>query len=206
MTDLISCARETHTENRIKVGQLLICRQTGKVPKFPISPLAGLTSDGRSVVDSHERALVKQNDATFGATVTRFQDFLGQNQYLKNILWLMPEDVILSRNRSVYVRVPIPDANEMKARKMYDDGVANGRGLLMTTVCEMERSTCCYVWYPRTPEEEPQGLWPHDGSVKLSVKMQTSRVRGKPVKSHLLWALLKLRNRRNRHLKEFWFS
>lgn len=47
---------------------------------------------------------------------------------------LTPEDVILSRKRFVYVRVPIPAANEMKAHKMYDDGVASGRGLLMSHV------------------------------------------------------------------------
>lgn len=149
---------------------------------------------------------MKRNDASFDATVERFQDFLGQNQYPENILWLTPEDVLLSGKRSVYVRVPIPAANEMKARKMYDDGVANGRGLLMSTICEMEGSTYCCVWYPKRQEEEPPGLWPRDGSVKLSANIGTSRVPGKPVKSRLLWALLTLRNRRKQDLKEFLFS
>jgi hypothetical protein len=36
---------------------------------------------------------------------------LGQNQYSENILWLTPEGVL--GKRSVYVRVPIPAANEM---------------------------------------------------------------------------------------------
>jgi hypothetical protein len=149
---------------------------------------------------------VKRNDASFGATVARFQEFLGQNQYPENILWLMPGDVLLSGKRFVYVRIPISAANEMKVREIYDEGVANGRGLLMSTICEMESSTCCYVWYPRSQEEEPQGLWPHDGSVKLSAQMDSSRVLGKPVKSRLLWALLRLGNRRKQNLKEFLFS
>ena len=147
-----------------------------------------------------------RNDGSFGATVVRFQQFLGQNQYPESILWLTPEDVLLSGKRFVYVRLPIPAANEMTARKMFDDGVANGRGLLMSTICEMEGSTYCYVWYPRRQEEEPQGLWPRDGSVKLSAKMATSRLPGKPVRSRLLWALLKLRSRRKQGLKEFLFS
>jgi hypothetical protein len=149
---------------------------------------------------------VKQNDINFGATVARFQEFLEQNEYSKNILWLTPEDVLLSGKRFVYVRVPIPIANEMKARNVYDEGVAYGRGLLISTICEMDGSTCCYVWYPRREEEEPQGLWPHDGSVKLSAKMETSKVPGKPVKSRLLWAFLKLWNRRKQNLKQFLFS
>jgi len=31
MTDLIPCARETHSENKIKVGQVLVSRLTGHV-------------------------------------------------------------------------------------------------------------------------------------------------------------------------------
>lgn len=149
---------------------------------------------------------MKRNDESFGTTVARFQELLGQNGYPENILWLTSDDVLLSEKRFVYVRVPVPAANEMKARKMYDDGVANGRGLHMSTICEMEGSTCCYVWYPRNQEEEPQGIWPYNGGVKLSAKMETSRVPGKPVKSRLLWAILKLRNRRKQNLKEFLFS
>lgn len=149
---------------------------------------------------------MKQSDVSFGATVARFQEFLGQNEYSKKILWLMPEDVLLSGKRFIYVRVPIPAANEMKARSMYDEGVAHGRGLLLSTVCEMDGSTCCYVWYPRRKEEEPQGAWPYDGSVKLSARIDPSKVPGKPVKSRLLWAFLKLRNRRKQNLRDLLFS
>jgi hypothetical protein len=77
---------------------------------------------------------VKRNDASFGATVARFQEFLGQNQYPENILWLMPGDVLLSGKRFVYVRIPISAANEMKVREIYDEGVANGRGLCPQSV------------------------------------------------------------------------
>lgn len=146
-----------------------------------------------------------RSDADFGATVARFQKFLGQNNYPENIVWLMPEDVLLSGKRFVYVRVPIPATNETKARGIYDEGVARGRGLLFSTICEMNASTCCYVWYPRRQVDEPQGLWPRDGSVKLSAKMETSRVPAKPVKSGLVWAFLKLQHRRKQNLKDFLF-
>jgi hypothetical protein len=148
---------------------------------------------------------VKRTDVSFDETVARFQGFLGKNQYSENILWLTPEDVLLSGRRFVYVRVPIPAANEINARKIYDEGVANGRGLLMSTICEMNGSTCCYVWYPRRQEEEPQGLWPHDGSVKLSATAETSKVPAKPVKSRLFWAFLKLRTQGKQNLKESLF-
>jgi hypothetical protein len=65
----------------------------------------------------------------------------------------------------------------------------------MSTTCEMEDSTCCYVWYPRRQEDVPQGIGPHDGSMKLSAKIKTSRFPGKLVKSRVLWTFLKLRHR-----------
>ena len=66
----------------------------------------------------------------FGMAVARFEKFLGQNNYPENIVWVMPEDVLLSGKRFAYVRVPVPATNEMKTRCVYDEGVALGRGLL----------------------------------------------------------------------------
>jgi hypothetical protein len=33
---------------------------------------------------------------------------------------------------------------------MYDEGMTQGRGLLMGTVCRMNQSTYCYVWFPES--------------------------------------------------------
>src|SRR2546430_9399600 len=38
-----------------------------------------------------------------------------------------------------YVRVPIPADNERRIRRMYDEGMTQGRGLLMGTVCRMNQ-------------------------------------------------------------------
>jgi hypothetical protein len=147
-----------------------------------------------------------RNDVNFGAAVTRFQKFLGQNKYPESIVWLLPEDVLLSGKRFLYVRVPISAGNEVKVRETYAEGIAHGRGLLMSTICELGASTCCCVWYPRCQADVPQGLWPRDGSVKLSAKTESARVQGKPVKSRLLWALLKFRLPGKQNLKDFIFS
>ena len=144
---------------------------------------------------------MKQSDATFDATVARFRQLLTLNKSPENVVWLKPEDIFWGATQVVYVRVPIPSTNETIARRMFDEGMTRGRGLLMSTVCEMGASTCCYVWYPKCPEEEPQGLWPQDGSAKLSAGTGSARRRGKPVKSSVPWALLKLRHRRNQTMR-----
>jgi hypothetical protein len=142
----------------------------------------------------------------FGTTGARFTRFLEQNKYPTKILWLMPEDVLLSGKGFLYVRVPIPATNETNARNIYDEAVRNGRGVLISTICEMGASTCCYVWFPKGPEEEPQGLWSDDGGVKFSARTEASRVRGKLVKSRLFWAFLKSQHRSKQSLKDFLFS
>ncbi len=148
----------------------------------------------------------KEDDVDFDAAVARFQQFLRANNYSGEILWVMPEDVLMTGRRFIYVRVPIPAINESKARRMYEEGVAEGRGLLMSTVCRMNASTYCSIWFPRSVEEVPQGIWPHDGSLKLSAKDKSSSPAGRPITVGVLWILLKFWHRKNQRLKDFLFS
>lgn len=148
------------------------------------------------------RSPAENDDANFGAAVERFQEFLRANDYSTKILWVMPQDVLVTGKRFIYVRVPIPSINELKARQMYEEGVAEGRGLLMTTVCRMSASTCCYIWFPNSTEEVPQGIWPRDGSLKLSAKDKSSSPASRPIISRVVWMLLKLWHRKHQSLKD----
>ena len=148
----------------------------------------------------------KKDDADFDAAVARFQQFLRANNYSGEILSVMPEDVLMTGRRFIYVRVPIPAINESKARRMYAEGVAEGRGLLMSTVCRMNESTYCNIWFPKSVEEVPQGIWPHDGTLKLSAKDKSSSPAGRPITLGVLWLLLKFWHRKNQRLKDFLFS
>ena len=136
---------------------------------------------------------------SFAAAVAGFQEFLVKCGNSEKIAWLMPDDVLVSGERCVYVRSPVPIGNEASVRELYDEGMARGHGVLMSTICELESSTGCYVWYPRNEEECPQGIWPADGSLKMSV--ESTRMQGRTVRSRLLWAFLGLRLRREQELK-----
>ena len=48
----------------------------------------------------------------FDGALTRFRAFLKQNNYAENVVWVMPEDILLTGKRFLYVRVPIPAENE----------------------------------------------------------------------------------------------
>ena len=84
---------------------------------------------------------------------------------------------------------------------MYDDGVTQGRGLVMGTVCRMNQSTYCYLWFPRSAEEIPQGIWPTNGHLKLSASAKSSSPAGRPINTEWLWMLLKLWHHRKQCLK-----
>ena len=55
--------------------------------------------------------------------MARFRAFLKANNYSENIVWVMPEDILLTGKRFLYVRVPIPADNERRIRRMYDEGM-----------------------------------------------------------------------------------
>lgn len=149
---------------------------------------------------------VKKDDADFDAAVARFQQFLRANNFSEEILWVMPEDVLMTGERFIYIRVPIPAINELKARRVYEEGVAAGRGLLMSTVCRMNASTCCNIWFPKSVEEVPKGIWPHDGTLKLSAMDKSSSPAGRPITNGVLWVVLKFWHRKKQRLKHLLFS
>ena len=144
-----------------------------------------------------------RNDTDFRAAMVRFQKLLEETGYSQNIIWLQPEDVLVSGKRFAYVRLPVAASDFQKAYETYKEGLACGRGLLVSTICETDHATTCVIWYPKNDNEVPQGIWPRDGSVKLSAQTGESRIRGRVVRNPLVWAFLKVLNRRKQDLKHF---
>lgn len=142
----------------------------------------------------------------FDAAVARFRAFLELNSYCGNIVCVTPEDVLVTGKRFIYVRVPIPADNESKIRRMYDEGVTQGRGLLMGTVCSMNQSTYCYLWFPKSADETPQGIWPTDGDLKLSAGDKLSGPAGRLINHRALWTLLSLWHHNKQFLRDLLFN
>jgi hypothetical protein len=142
----------------------------------------------------------------FETARAQFQEFLGKCEYPQKIFWLMPQDVLVSGKPFVFVRHPVPTVNEAKACKMYEDGMARGRGVLLSTICEMRDSTFCYVWFPKDGEEGHYGLWPKDGNIKMTAKIKSARISGVAIRNPLRWAWLRLRYRSKQGAKDELFS
>jgi len=131
----------------------------------------------------------------FEAAKAQFLELLRQCEYPQTVVWVTPKDILLSGKRSVYVRVPVSNDNDLKVRQSFEEGIMRGRGVLISTICEMAGSTCCYIWFPQDGEQGHHGLWPKDGGLKMTVKTDSSRISGKAVRNPVLWAWLRLRYR-----------
>jgi hypothetical protein len=139
----------------------------------------------------------------FQQAVARFRDFLRTNNYSDDIIWVTADDVLLTGKRLAYIRIPFPADNLQKVGRTYDEGVAQGRGLLMSTLCRMYGSTCCYLWFPRAAGEVPQGVWPADGGLKLSARASVSTPICRPIRNRILWGFLKRWHYKRQDLKAF---
>jgi hypothetical protein len=134
----------------------------------------------------------------FEDAVARFQNFLKTNKYPSEIVWVQPDDVLLTGKRLVYVRVSAPKVRQRMAKQICEEGMEKKRGVLLGTICELGATTCAYVWAPANDDEAVRALMPVD--LKLSAK--TGRIRGVSVESGIWWACLKLRYRKKQILRE----
>ena len=138
----------------------------------------------------------------FEADVCSFQEFLRGNGSPEKIIWIQPEDILLTGKRLFYLKTPVPESRGSAARQAYEAGLRRGLGVLFLTICELENATCCYVWTPENEEEAAQALMP----VGLKMSIKADKISAIPVPSHLLWLLLRFRYRRRQANKGFLFQ
>jgi hypothetical protein len=141
---------------------------------------------------------LNEEKTNFDEAVMKFGDFLKANRFPREIVWVQPEDVLLTGKRLVHVRVYSQETREKMARKTYEEGMPRRLGVLLGTICEMGSTTCSFVWAPESKDEAARALMP----VGLKLRASLDKIRGIPVKSGLWWMYLKYRHRRKQGLRE----
>jgi hypothetical protein len=131
----------------------------------------------------------KRVDSSFEDAQKRFQEFLVRNGYPKELTWVTPDDVILRDRKLVYVRLPVPASNTLHARELFELGMLRQLGVLLQAVCEIDGTTCCYVWVPVDQAESQYALMPR--GLKMSANMAESRIPARSVRSRIQWHWLR---------------
>lgn len=142
---------------------------------------------------------------TFDEAVTRFQGFLADSGYPRKIVWVEPQDVLLTETKRIYVWAPVSPDREKRARQMFEAVIKLNCGLRMATLGEGAEATYCYLWgWPADHEKEPN-LWPRQG-VSMSVLQTESRRSAEPVRNRLRWIWLSWRLRAKQGRKSLAFT
>ena len=144
-------------------------------------------------------------EISFEVQLHNFREFLEKEGESGQIVWVWPEDVLATGKRFVYVRVPVPEGNAAKVAEAYDKAVADGLGVRLSTLCYMPDVTCCYVWGSRDDHQKGPQLWPFHGFM-MSVKKDSGRIPGKPVRNVLHWAWLSWWHREKQARREWMFQ
>jgi hypothetical protein len=146
----------------------------------------------------------QSDNATFEESLEQFRQFLANNHYPRNIVWLTADDIIITSRGVRYVRVVLPTQRECTVRRSFEAGLVQQRGVVFEAVCEEDAVTFCRAWSPRNRAEAQQLLV--GTGLRLSVPTDSSKAPGRSVKSRLLWWFLKLKYARNKSLRKRLFN
>jgi len=141
---------------------------------------------------------------TFADAVSRLEEFLRQNSFSVNLIWVEPANLILSGRRSIYVKVPVPSGNLERARDRFAMGMGEGLGIALGTICELPDATCSYAWVPKDRKEQQEHLM--GPGLKVSAAKGSPRISGIRVTNPIHWQLLKLRHRKRAGLRQHLFG
>jgi|HubBroStandDraft_1064217.scaffolds.fasta_scaffold69675_2 hypothetical protein len=140
---------------------------------------------------------------SFDESLAKYKQFLVENGYSSDVVWVIPDDVLVSSGPVIYVRMPVSGSNEESVRRLFDLGMSQKKGVLFDTLCDGDGVTFSYAWVPRDNADAQESLMPK--GLKLSAKTGTSRVPGRAVGSRLRWLYLQLKCRGQQTIKEQMF-
>jgi hypothetical protein len=126
---------------------------------------------------------------TFDEALAQFREFLWGRGVSGELIWVGPEDLLLTGSRRYYVRLARAGANETRARELFASRAGTHAGLGFRVIAFAEEGLCCCVVKRRT------------AGVKFSVPIEDARVDAVAVQSGWRWRWLRWKYR---HCQETW--
>lgn len=122
----------------------------------------------------------------FADSLAEFREFLQQSKYPQRVIWIEPENLLLTGQRLFYIRVASPEDNEQRVKELFDLSQRTDSGILFETVCTVDDTTYAKAWVPKDDQDRQYRFMAK--GLKLSVK--TDKVPTKIVRSRFQWAYL----------------
>jgi hypothetical protein len=108
--------------------------------------------------------MIKEN---FHEAKQFFQNFLFEQGFSSDLLWVFGEDIIYLPKRFL-IKVPLPAENETFAEACFNVGRERDFGLCLHTFCLLDGRPCCYVQLPKDDLDAQYSLMGNE-SVKYSI-------------------------------------
>jgi hypothetical protein len=109
--------------------------------------------------------------------------------------------MLLTGTKLIYARLPVPKTREVAVRRLFENGIAQGQGVLFEKFGDGDGASFCLVWVPSSEREAELALMPR--GVKLSVL--TDRILVTPVRTSVWWWFLGMLFHRKQGQKELLF-
>lgn len=127
---------------------------------------------------------------TFDEALARFREFLWGRGVSGELIWVEPEDHLLTGSRHYYVRLARSEANEARARELFVSRIGTDAGVGFRVIAFAPEGLCCCAVTRTVP------------GVKFSVPIEESRVEAVGVRSRFRWGLLRLKYRDDQEMRE----
>jgi hypothetical protein len=127
---------------------------------------------------------------SFEQAIERFKGFMAAQGFPQDLRWVFAGDVT-SKERKIWVRLPLKEDNPDCARRHYDLGLQRGLGIRLAVLCVIDNISYCYVWLPKDALDAEYALLA--GGLKLSVP--TNLPVACKARSGLVWRLRTWLNR-----------
>ena len=118
--------------------------------------------------------------------MAQFRDFLSTNNYPESLVWVWPENILLSGRRRYYVYVRDASVTEARAREFFAANRDRGLGIRFATICADKNTTYANSCSPADRDEALRSLM--GNGLKLSA--QTNRVDATRVRNAVWWKVL----------------
>jgi len=109
-------------------------------------------------------------DEEFEQAVERFRSFLVHQGHSPNVIWIEPTNIVLTGDRRILVYHAEEEGGaELAARKVFEQGIAEGNGVVINGLFPKKDATYAFIWFPRDRAEAEYEMVPT--GVKLRVNI-----------------------------------
>jgi hypothetical protein len=141
--------------------------------------------------------------SSFDDSIQEFRQFLDKFHYPRKVIWIAPQDVLLTGSQLIYIKVPVASNNAERARQLFNLNLKRQQGVHFEAICAIEDTTYAYAWLSRDDAEAEQNLI--GNGLKMSVPAGAYKGKGETVRNLLHWSYLRLKLWKRQHGKDWMF-